>query len=1220
MSTSKFLLNPHSLSKKVSLATFERGLAVYRNQQVLECLLTGVNSQEWNIEGMVRGSGRDTYDVSITVEASPEGEITFFSGDCTCPVGTDCKHSVALTLKAAYKSGGIRTAVEGAAVALAATSQSPSTGGAAPQTLAEVQAQIKVLQEAHRQAQERNSREREHQQAQQRVTQWLDLFDDDAATGTSAEPGQNRSDNTDHLVYTLSPATMGPHRVLQLGFGLSRRLRNGSWGKVKQTRYNQAPDGTPQDMEIVRLVESLTARSYSYSHPSQRGLLAGSIGLLALQLAAATGRLFACLEERVLVQPLTLGAAKTISWRWSEITAPNTAEPHWALKPQLSDAADGAECFANMPPLYLHASAGLCGPVEMPGMSAEHLLLLIKAPPIPQSAFALHETTLLRRLAGLPLPPVLKAPEAVQGITPTARLHITPVAAEDQARLGLLRATLRFDYGGLRHYTLQGQNPVLIEQATPSRSTSRSTSPSTSPSDAQDATEPGVRRLMLHRDLAAEQAAHDALHALGLAGDASGQFYLPFASAAEQQRWLHWADEDFAPLRNAGLVVSTEPSLADWISRADGLDVQMASPGDGHMDDDLAGNRAGDDSHSPWFDLSLGMSINGQRHNILPMLPELLAQLGSVSHGQGSADAADSAGADTDAATTLQLPPHVYLKQENGNYLRLPTEPLRPWLQALLELVGERGGHSGDFKGETLRLSRLQALRVGAALGDGAHWQGADSLARMVQQLAGRSALPEVPVPSGLMAELRPYQQQGLEWLQFLRANALAGILADDMGLGKTLQTLAHILVEKQAGRLDRPVLILAPVSLMGNWRREASRFTPELSALVLHGSERHEAALEMARHDLVIAPYSLLQRDRERWQAQAWHLVVLDEAQNIKNANTHAAQIVGELNTRHRLCLSGTPMENHLGELWSLFHFLMPGFLSSQARFKQLFRTPIEKHGDSERLDQLRRRITPFMLRRAKRDVATDLPEKQVAISSVELGDKQADLYETIRLTTEKAVREALASKGLAKSQIQILDALLKLRQVCCDPRLVPLAAAKKIKQSAKLELLMELLPEMLAEGRRVLLFSQFTSMLELIEQELEKRNIAWVKLTGQSQKRDEIIERFTSGAVPLFLISLKAGGVGLNLTQADTVIHYDPWWNPAVETQATDRAHRIGQTQRVMVYKLVAQGTIEERILALQERKAALADSMYGGATARKQPLFTESDLAALLRPLGT
>ncbi|UUZ74360.1 SNF2-related protein [Polaromonas sp. P1(28)-13] len=1014
MSSTQFLLDPQSLSTKVSQATFERGLAVYRNQQVLEYKLLGVNSQEWNIEGAVRGSGRETYEVSVLVEASPQGHITFFSGDCSCPVGGNCKHSVALTLKAAYKSGGIRTAADtGGGVA-----QDKSNRGAALPSPAQLQAQ--------KEAQERAIREREHLQAQHKVTQWLDLFDDGPSKDTLEPDEANAAQPSDaeHFVYMLIPAEMGGHRVLMLGFGLSRRLRNGNWAKVKLPRYIDGSGATVQDLEIVRLIESLAARTYSYNYSNHHGLLLGATGMLALQLAAATGRLFSSAEERVLGQPVTLGPARPLCFAWHEVPAPTASEPSWALKPQLPDAARGAEWFANTPPLYLHANAGVCGPVEMPGMSAEHLQHLIKAPPIPQSAFALHETTLLRRLAGLPLPPVLKAPEVLQGITPTAHLHIATVVAEEQARLGLLRATLRFDYGGLRHYALQDHNPVLIEQA------------GEHSSDGPDSS-PTLRRIQLHRDLAAEQAAHKALRALGLAGDSAGQFYLPFASPAQQQQWLQWADQDFAPLRDSGFVVTVTPSLADWISRADGLDVQMVPQGDDHEGDDLAG---GDDSRSPWFDLSLGMDINGQRHNILPLLPELLAQLGAVSHGQ------DTAGADAEAATTLQLPPHVYLKQETGNYLRLPTEPLRPWLQALLDLVGERGAQLGNqFGGESLRLSRLEALRVGAALGEGAQWQGADSLRHMVQQLAGRSALPEVAAPTGLQAELRPYQQQGLEWLQFLRANGLGGILADDMGLGKTLQTLAHILVEKQAGRLDRPVLILAPVSLMGNWRREACRFTPALSALVLHGKERHEAATDMARHDLVIAPYSLLQRDRERWQAQAWHLVVLDEAQNIKNANTHAAQIVSELNTRHRLCLSGTPMENHLGELWSLFHFLMPGFLGSQARFKALYRTPIEKHGDTERLDQLRRRVTPFMLRRAKRDVATDLPEKQEAISSVELGDKQADLYETIRLTTEKTVREALANKGLAQSQIQILDALLKLRQVCCDPRLVPVAAAKR-------------------------------------------------------------------------------------------------------------------------------------------------------------------------------
>ena len=514
---------------------------------------------------------------------------------------------------------------------------------------------------------------------------------------------------------------------------------------------------------------------------------------------------------------------------------------------------------------------------------------------------------------------------------------------------------------------------------------------------------------------------------------------------------------------------------------------------------------------SPWFDLSLGMEINGQRHNILPWLPELIAQ--------ASASALDP-------VTGLpELPPFIYLKAPGGQgFVRLPTDGLKPWMAALLELVGDR---SHDFSGDSLKLSRLDAMRTTAALGEGVIWEGAQELRTMVQQLSGRAEMPEVPVPASLQASLRPYQQQGLNWLQFLRTHGLAGILADDMGLGKTLQTLAHIQVEKEGGRLTHPALIIAPVSLMGNWKREAERFCPQLRTLVLHGKDRHEVADTIAQQDIIIAPYSLLKRDRERWLDAKWHLVVLDEAQNIKNANTHAAQVVGELQARHRLCLSGTPMENHLGEIWSLFHFLMPGFLSSQKRFTELFRNPIEKQGNPERMTQLRARITPFMLRRTKALVAGELPPKVETVMRVELAGKQADLYETIRLGMEKTVREALSSKGLAKSQITILDALLKLRQVCCDPHLLKLPAAQKVKTSAKLEQLMELLPEMLSEGRRILLFSQFTTMLALIEDELKKRNISWVKLTGQSQNREALIEQFTSGAVPIFLISLKAGGV---------------------------------------------------------------------------------------------
>ena len=903
---------------------------------------------------------------------------------------------------------------------------------------------------------------------------------------------------------------------------------------------------------------------------------------MALQQAASTGRLHVSLADGTPGTALQWGPPKALDWTWNEVIPAHGGTPGWALRAKLHQASANdaqtahpgssdqapAKLFLNSPPLYLDSAGGQCGMVRVPGMSDEQLAVLLRSPVLQPSALKKHQLDLMQRLGDLPAPPVLESLTKLDGITPTARLHLCPNPPDLARYRGLIQAQLRFEYEGYCGWWAGQGTSVLAE---------------------------GPRgRVLLHRDAEAELDAITRLMNMGLMSAEGGIFGIP--GDTPQHTWLHWADNDYRVLREAGFEVTLDDSLKSWITHADALQVQLQPQG--HGDDGTEG------SNSPWFDLSLGMEINGQRHNILPWLPELIAQ---------------AAAATLDPATGQpQIPPFVYLRRpDDTGFIRLPTEGLKPWLAALLDLVGDR---SHDFSGDSLKLSRLDAMRTTAALGEGVAWEGASALRSMVKQLSGQTELPSVAVPASVQASLRPYQQQGLNWLQFLRQYGLAGILADDMGLGKTLQTLVHIQVEKDTGRLTRPALIIAPVSLMGNWRRETERFCPGLRILVIHGKDRHEITDTVDQHDIVIAPYSLLQRDREGWLDAKWHLLVLDEAQNIKNASTQSAQVASALHARHRLCLSGTPMENHLGEIWSLFHFLMPGFLGGQQRFGELFRKPIEKQGDPDRMAQLRARITPFMLRRTKALVAHELPPKVETVMRVELSGQQADLYETIRLSMEKAVREALNSKGLAKSQITILDALLKLRQICCDPHLLKLDAAKKVKASAKLEQLMELLPEMLAEGRRILLFSQFTSMLSLIETELAKRKLPWVKLTGQSQKRDALIEQFTSGQVPLFLISLKAGGVGLNLPQADTVIHYDPWWNPAVETQATDRAHRIGQTQSVWVVKLVAQGTIEERILALQERKAALADSMYSGATARKQPLFTEGDLAELLKPLSS
>jgi SNF2 family DNA or RNA helicase len=417
---------------------------------------------------------------------------------------------------------------------------------------------------------------------------------------------------------------------------------------------------------------------------------------------------------------------------------------------------------------------------------------------------------------------------------------------------------------------------------------------------------------------------------------------------------------------------------------------------------------------------------------------------------------------------------------------------------------------------------------------------------------------------------------------------------------------------------MTAPCLIIAPTSLMSNWRREAQRFTPDLTVLTLQGTERKQHFDKINHYDLILTTYPLLSRDEETLVKHDYYYLILDEAQVIKNPLAKAAQIVRQLTSMHRLCLTGTPMENHLGELWAQFDFLMPGFLGDSATFKRLYRTPIEIHGSTQQKSRLSRRVAPFMLRRTKQEVAKELPLKTEIIRTVPLYPKQAALYESIRLTMEKKVRDAIAEKGLSRSHITILDALLKLRQTCCDPRTLPLSEAQKIKESAKLDLLMDLLPEQLEEGRRILVFSQFTRMIALIEEKLKSQKIGYSKLTGQTRHRDEAIELFKSGAVNVFLISLKAGGVGLNLTEADTVIIYDPWWNPAVESQAADRAHRIGQDKPVFVYKLITENTVEEKILAMQDRKRLLAESIYQSGGKEESFKLTADDLTALFEPL--
>ncbi|MDR6982212.1 hypothetical protein J2X32_000820 [Rheinheimera pacifica] len=567
------------------------------------------------------------------------------------------------------------------------------------------------------------------------------------------------------------------------------------------------------------------------------------------------------------------------------------------------------------------------------------------------------------------------------------------------------------------------------------------------------------------------------------------------------------------------------------------------------------------------FALAIQVDIDGTQVPLLPLISQWLRQHGLPDAGKP-----------------------IWLSLPQGK-LALPLALIQPFIDTIIELLNP---NKPQF---SLDLPAFKAALLPPETAKDIQFLNAQRVQRLSHLLHNFNGITPCEVPHGLQASLRDYQLQGLSWLSFLREFGLGGILADDMGLGKTLQTLSLLLLQKQRGELQHPALIICPTSVLGNWLAEAGRFTPQLRVLQIHGNKRQPLFNELANYDLIVTSYPLVVRDHKYYQNQPLSAVILDEAQHIKNAGSLAAKAVRLLKADFKLALSGTPLENHLGELKSIFDFVLPGLLGNDAHFNQVYRKPIEKHGDAERAHALKARIAPFMLRRTKAQVASELPDKTEIVQLLELESDQRNLYESIRLVMETKVRELFVQKGVAASQIQFLDALLKLRQACCDARLVPVEHARSVQSNAKLQWLRDTLPEMLEEGRNILLFSQFASMLTLIEDELNALGISYSKLTGQTKHRQQQIDAFQSGETRVFLISLKAGGTGLNLTAADTVIHYDPWWNPAAEAQATDRAHRIGQKKAVFVYKLIASNTVEQKVQLLQQHKRQLADQLFAG-----------------------
>lgn len=1086
--------NP-SWKRDFSAATLQRGER-YAEQGLVQIQSHG----DSRIESTCRGSGGNVYRQRIIITAGPSGQC-HVRGNCSCPVGENCKHCAAAlyTLASSYGRG----AASG-------------------------------------------------EQLPHHLQHWLQGLEQPTPRQDGAEDRRGRM-----VCYQL---------MLKDDKSCALRVRKGTREEhgIRYSRIHSLYELLYEPPKYVkeedlRILRQLSAQNAPFGQ--ERGFaLKGHEGGELLQRALDTGRLMFIEDFPLMVQ----GAPRQGQFRWVRLNSGD-------YRGMWYNGEEPLNCVLPLVPLfYFDVDSQEVGTVTHT-LDPHTALQLSLAPDVPEHLIVPLSHKLNALNHRLPTPTAVQE-EQLDGIEPTPHLTLgslefsayTPKTGRMQRQMQH-RAALAFDYDGLR---ASGSDDKSLSRLV------------------------GTTSQRIQRQPQAEQALRMALrdHGFKVATrqskalpDSAGEMYqLP-----DDEAWLRFAREGLPRLREAGWAIDVHRDFAFNLHEVDDWYATIEEA-PGHE----------------WFDLELGIVVDGQRHSLLPIVLQLLRTSPELLRPSELARRND----DEHLLIDLNRARH------DGPALRVALPYGR--IKAVMGTLGELYLHE-DAVGPSLRLDRTDAARLNEIDHLPLQWEGGSHVRDLGRRLRDARDLQVMP-PKGLNATLRPYQQQGLNWLQALREMGTGGILGDDMGLGKTLQTLAHLLLEKESGRLAHPALAVMPTSLVPNWLDEARRFAPDLRVLALHGPGRNKHFANLADYDLVLTTYALAPRDLEPLKAQPWHLLVLDEAQNIKSSTSKAAQAVRELQASQRLCLTGTPMENNLGELWSIFHFLIPGWLGDSKRFTQDYRTPIERHGDAERMAHLASRIRPFLLRRTKEQVATELPAKTEMIHWVELSDAQRDTYEALRVAMDKKVRDEIARNGAARSQIVILDALLKLRQVCCDLRLVKGTEAKgTFADKGKLGSLLEMLEELLSEGRKVLLFSQFTSMLALIEFELEKRGIRYSLLTGDTRDRRAPVQQFQNGDSEVFLISLKAGGTGLNLTAADTVIHYDPWWNPASENQATDRAYRIGQDKPVFVFKLITRGTVEEKIQQLQQEKAALAAGLLDGGQAGQWRLGDE-EIEALFAPL--
>jgi superfamily II DNA or RNA helicase len=999
----------------------------------------------------------------------------------------------------------------------------------------------------------------------QDVQRWLSQLSDTPEANVAVIQNQYRKNVKERLLYVLAHAGHESRHLDRLkviearlmvktsGFTKQRKIFNNwphqSSGYNRYAYLHNTADGfvLATDLQIRR---SLEFSNYRQQDPGGYDLHGGNLDTVLPDILR-TGRAYAQdIEGR---EPLVAGKPRPGQFAWSTL-------PDGRQHLTLACTPPASLIVSTCAPWYVDLATNECGPVST-DIDPKVIALCLRAPSFDTEAASSVAQEMSKRAIGLvvPLPPNI--PIEVIRVAPKPVLHIKSELV--RSGRGNDKGAVMFSFADV-HF---GYAPDLIVRD----------NDVAAPRKFIDG-----RVVVVERDREEESRRLSELPgSLTTIDSETSAFQFmqdPSDDTSDGAFWCHLQSEILPTLRALGwetVIDQDHPYLLDTTIHSDDWQCAVA------------------ESEPGWFEIGLGIIINGKKTNLADILDAL-------------SDDPSFHRAFSDPSTAPDLP--WFVPTPDGPWISVPFERLKKIYAAFAEIetIRENGGY---------RISRYNLNAINAL--DSFTSDIPDHTGTLLAYAKDLSTdtPPVFPVPPTLVPVLRSYQTVGYQWLQLHGKHGVGSVLGDDVGLGKTIQVQAHLLGEKLSGAAKAPSIIITTRSTIGKWKKEIQQFTPELSVLTLHGQDRHDDFDKIDGHDVVLTTYALLTRDLALFKARAWHCAILDEAHAIRNAKSKAALAACALNTKQRIAMTATVLQNNLADVWSALNFVAPGLLHNEKWFRTTFRIPIEQGKNDQRNALLRQMIRPFLLRRL-RDEIPGLPTKTTEIHHVILEGKQRDLYEVLRASMETKIRAVIQDKGLQRARIQILQALTQLRQLCCDPRLLKIDAAKGVK-SAKFEACMGLLTDLVGANNKVLLFSTFTSMLDLFKPALTENGITWAEITGSTRDREAPQEALRNGKAQVMLISLKAGGEGLDLQAANTVLFYDPWWNPQAEEQATGRAHRSGQDKPVLVIRMVVAGSVEEGILTLQEKKRNLFDALMTGSPTGIEAM-SEADVEMLLAPL--